>query len=261
MPLTVAAPGVGREQRQQVRDLQRRGSRRRRARRACRWRTARTPPAARCRTAPRPPPSSSAAARSGCAQPVADDEGRAAADDSDRQRDPHRGAVKTSVSCPRAQVPGGDARSRRPRRSCSAAKSVCGRRPQRRAVGEHAPMSSSRAWPAASTRVADRVLHPRVGGDDEVGRQQRRRARRARSWRGGRAGKPALAEDPQPEKVDSRKNAASPSIASGAPKTSPTKREYVDQFMPNWNSWMIPVTTPTANEIEHDLAPEGHLPP
>ena len=28
-----------------------------------------------------------------------------------------------------------------------------------------------------------------------------------------------------PSSVDSRKNAASPSIASGAPKTSPTKRE------------------------------------
>ncbi len=51
-----------------------------------------------------------------------------------------------------------------------------------------------------------------------------------------------------PTNVDSTKNAASPSMASGAPNTSPTKREYVDQFMPNWNSWMIPVTTPTANE-------------
>jgi hypothetical protein len=27
---------------------------------------------------------------------------------------------------------------------------------------------------------------------------------------------------------------------------SPTKREYSDQFMPNWNSWTIPVTTPIA---------------
>jgi hypothetical protein len=38
-----------------------------------------------------------------------------------------------------------------------------------------------------------------------------------------------------PRKVDSRKNAANPSIANGAPKTSPRKREYADQFMPNWN--------------------------
>ena len=49
-----------------------------------------------------------------------------------------------------------------------------------------------------------------------------------------------------PRKVDSRKNAASPSIASGAPKTSPTKREYSDQFIPNSNSWTRPVTTPMA---------------
>ncbi len=30
----------------------------------------------------------------------------------------------------------------------------------------------------------------------------------------------------KPRNVDSRKNAARPSIAKGAPKTSPTKREY-----------------------------------
>ena len=29
------------------------------------------------------------------------------------------------------------------------------------------------------------------------------------------------------------KNANKPSIASDGPKTSPTKREYVDQFIPN----------------------------
>ena len=46
--------------------------------------------------------------------------------------------------------------------------------------------------------------------------------------------------------MDSRKKARSASIASGAPKTSPTKREYSDQFIPNWNSWTIPVATPIA---------------
>ena len=50
----------------------------------------------------------------------------------------------------------------------------------------------------------------------------------------------------RPRNVDSRKNAASPSIASGAPKTLPTSREYADQFIPNWNSWTRPVTTPIA---------------
>ena len=44
----------------------------------------------------------------------------------------------------------------------------------------------------------------------------------------------------------SRKNARRPSSASGAPKTSPTKREYSDQFMPNWNSCTMPVTVPIA---------------
>src|SRR5699024_10436537 len=48
-----------------------------------------------------------------------------------------------------------------------------------------------------------------------------------------------------PMKVDSIKNANKPSIANDGPNTSPTKREYVDQFIPNWNSFKIPVTTPT----------------
>ena len=52
-----------------------------------------------------------------------------------------------------------------------------------------------------------------------------------------------------PRNVDSRKNAARPSIASGAPKTSPTNSEYADQFMPNWNSCTRPVTTPIATLI------------
>ena len=52
-----------------------------------------------------------------------------------------------------------------------------------------------------------------------------------------------------PRNVDSRKNAASPSIASGAPKMLPTSREYAPQFIPNWNSCTIPVTTPIATLI------------
>ena len=39
-----------------------------------------------------------------------------------------------------------------------------------------------------------------------------------------------------PIKTDSMKNANKASIASGAPNTSPMKREYSDQFIPNWNS-------------------------
>ena len=49
-----------------------------------------------------------------------------------------------------------------------------------------------------------------------------------------------------PRNVDSRKNAVSASSASGAPKMSPMKREYSDQFMPNWNSCTRPVATPIA---------------
>lgn len=43
-----------------------------------------------------------------------------------------------------------------------------------------------------------------------------------------------------PMNVDSKKKAANPSMASGAPKMSPTNREYSLQFMPNWNSCTMP---------------------
>ena len=48
-------------------------------------------------------------------------------------------------------------------------------------------------------------------------------------------------------------NAASPSIASGAPKTPPTKSEYTDQFIPNWNSCTRPVATPIAKLISSSV--------
>ncbi len=57
----------------------------------------------------------------------------------------------------------------------------------------------------------------------------------------------------RPRKVDSRKKASSASIASGAPNTSPTKREYSDQFIPNWNSCTMPVTTPIAKLIRNSF--------
>ena len=54
-------------------------------------------------------------------------------------------------------------------------------------------------------------------------------------------------------KTDSRKNANMPSAAKGAPKMSPTKREYSDQFIPNWNSSGMPVATPTAKLMTKSL--------
>ena len=57
----------------------------------------------------------------------------------------------------------------------------------------------------------------------------------------------------RPRKVDSRKKARRASTARGAPKMSPTKREYSDQFMPNWNSCTIPVATPSAKLMRRSL--------
>src|SRR5689334_12487240 len=57
----------------------------------------------------------------------------------------------------------------------------------------------------------------------------------------------------KPMNVDSKKNAISPSNASGAPKMSPTNFEYSLQFMPNWNSWTMPVATPMAKLMRKSL--------
>ncbi len=74
-------------------------------------------------------------------------------------------------------------------------------------------------------RVADRVLHERVGGEDEVRREHR--ADRGDPDRGEVQPRRSRSQPKihRPRNVDSRKNASSPSIASGAPKMSPTKRE------------------------------------
>jgi hypothetical protein len=47
-----------------------------------------------------------------------------------------------------------------------------------------------------------------------------------------------------PRKVDSRKKAKTPSMASGWPITPPVRRANSDQLVPNWNSMGMPVTTP-----------------
>ncbi len=56
-----------------------------------------------------------------------------------------------------------------------------------------------------------------------------------------------------PISVDSRKKAAVASMASSEPKMSPTYAEYPDQLVPNWNSSVMPVTTPTAKLIRNSL--------
>ena len=48
-------------------------------------------------------------------------------------------------------------------------------------------------------------------------------------------------------------NAASPSIARGAPNTFPTNFEYTDQFIPNSNSCTSPVATPIAKLIRNSV--------
>jgi hypothetical protein len=48
-----------------------------------------------------------------------------------------------------------------------------------------------------------------------------------------------------PRNADSKKKENTPSMASGWPMTPPVRRENSDQFVPNWNSIGMPVTTPS----------------
>jgi hypothetical protein len=50
----------------------------------------------------------------------------------------------------------------------------------------------------------------------------------------------------RPRNEDSRKNEKTPSIASVWPITPPAALANSDQFVPNWNSMGMPVTTPMA---------------
>src|SRR5215471_3971062 len=102
--------------------------------------------------------------------------------------------------------------------------------------------------------VADWMLHPGIGGDDEETRQP----------------EPNQSSNPvnqccsllirfsanrnSPRKVDSRKKAKMASIARVCPMTPPARREKCDQFVPNWNSIGIPVTTPMTKLILKILA-------
>jgi hypothetical protein len=99
---------------------------------------------------------------------------------------------------------------------------------------------------AVAQRMAHRLLHERVGHQDPVGREVRVDRHQPDRGQVGPLGQLVPTEDPQPQEGGLEEEGDEPSIASGAPKTSPTKREYSDQFIPNWNSWTMPVTTPIA---------------
>ena len=126
----------------------------------------------------------------------------------------------------------------RPRRKCqqqtpsitidpkiSPARIVCSVRAQREAVRQERP-DARQLRLAVDDLVADRVLHPRVRDEDEVGREPACRAPAiqivARCTRGESRFQPKIQ---RPRNVASSMNAARPSIASGAPNTSPTNFE------------------------------------
>ena len=215
-------------------------------------RTARTARRSSSRRAPRRQPSSSAAASSSTVP------ARGPATTSRPQR---RGSSTTRCAHDPEQrdvgllpqVPRGDAEHEH-RPGQRGRRDRVPERPDQRRVGEdlcdrrHLRPMRDRVDP-----VADWVLHPRVRSEDEVRRRGRADRDDPDASRGGPSAQASQPKIHRPRNVDSRKNAASPSIASGAPKMSPTYSEYADQFIPNWNSWTMPVTTPSAKLIRNSL--------
>src|SRR3984893_16598074 len=61
----------------------------------------------------------------------------------------------------------------------------------------------------------------------------------------------------RPRNADSRKNENTPSMTSGWPMTPPFARENDAQFVPNWNSIGMPVTTPSVKLIPKSLRPKA----
>ena len=118
---------------------------------------------------------------------------------------------------------------------------------ERPGVQQEGPEVGELQRAVAADRVADRVLHERVGADDEVAGQPAPDEQRDARRRSDRAGPSRCSpKTSRPRKLDSRKNANSPSIASVWPMTPPAYRENAAQLVPNWNSIGMPVTTPTA---------------
>ena len=115
---------------------------------------------------------------------------------------------------------------------------------QRPGIGEHAPETGDREGAVRRPLVGHRMLHPRIGRDDEESGQPR-------AEKDQESG-PPVTQRPRrfspkrnmPRNADSRKNENTPSIATGWAMTPPVNWEKRDQLVPNWNSMGMPVTTP-----------------
>ena len=135
-------------------------------------------------------------------------------------------ALRKSVDVAAAQeVPAADAEARRSTRR-SGRRGSCARTRRARSRSTSSAHTLVSCASPFDDLVADRVLHPRVRDEDEVRRHPRCRARRSRASPGAARGESRFQPKIQrPRNVASRKNAARPSIASGAPKTLPTNFE------------------------------------
>ena len=136
----------------------------------------------------------------------------------------------------------------------NAAAMVCGKAASTVGLVTTAPRSCISARPVAGLKVAPtgcciQELAERMKKADSV--VEPATSQMVARWT--RLGSLSQPKIHRPRNVDSMKNAASASMASGAPKMSPTNREYSLQFMPNWNSCTMPVATPMAKLISRSL--------
>ena len=107
-----------------------------------------------------------------------------------------------------------------------------GERGERGAVGAYCP-DVVHDGPAVDHLDADRVLHPRVRDDDEVRREPRADHRAPERRKVQTLSQATPSEDPDSQERRLGEECKQALEGRGAPKTSPTKREYSLQAIPN----------------------------
>ena len=105
---------------------------------------------------------------------------------------------------------------------------------QRPGVQQQRPRDcSARIWPFGPERVAHRMLHPGVRGDDEEAREPRPSNTMNAAHQCPLGPSRFSPNRNRPRKLDSRKNENTPSMASVWPMTPPAAFENGAQFVPN----------------------------
>ena len=118
--------------------------------------------------------------------------------------------------------------------------------PERPGIAEESAKIGEVKQPVGTRAVPDRVLHERVGGDDEVAREPRPHEQGHGHRQVTELAESLLAEEEQPEERGLEDECEHALDREGLAHDLASVSGEARQFVPNWNSSGIPVTTPMA---------------